>query len=105
MQSRFSRFLVLLPTLWVRSATSLDQFSQPGSISSVVREPSGAVVAKGSVRLLDTTRNQTSSTSTDSDGHYEFAQLLPGDFPWCRAVKIGVLCKSPWWSSAASILT
>jgi Carboxypeptidase regulatory-like domain len=87
MQSRFSRFLVLLPTLRVRSVTAPAQFSQPSGISGVVTEPSGAVVAKGSVRLLDTTRNQTSSTSTDSDGHYEFAQLQPGTSPGAERSK------------------
>ena len=81
MQSRFSRFRVLLPTRWVLSVTWLAEFSQQGSIGGAVTEPSGRVVANGSVRRLEATRNPTSSSSTDSDGHSEFSQLLPGTSP------------------------
>ena len=35
---------------------------------------------KASVTLLDLDRNQTSTASTDASGHYEFSQLLPGDY-------------------------
>jgi len=73
MQSRFSRFLVRLPTLSVVRVAWLARLSQPGSIGRGVTEPSGAVVANGTVRRLDAIRNQTSSTSTDSRAPYELA--------------------------------
>jgi hypothetical protein len=75
-----SRFMVLLSTLFVLTLASFAQFSQRGSISGVVSEASGAVVAKASVDLLDLGRNQKSSASTDASGHYEFSQLLPGEY-------------------------
>ncbi len=62
------------------SVSALAQFSQRGGVSGMVTEPSGAVVPKASVTLLDLGRNQTSTVSTDASGHYEFSQLLPGDY-------------------------
>jgi hypothetical protein len=72
--------MILLPTLFVLTLASFAQFSQRGSINGVVTEPSRAVVPKASVTLLDLGRNQTSTASTDVSGHYEFSQLLPGDY-------------------------
>ena len=80
MRTPLSRFMVLLPTLFVLTLSSLAQFSQRGSISGVVTEASGAVVPKASVTLLDVGRNQKSSASTDASGHYDFSQLLPGTY-------------------------
>jgi hypothetical protein len=80
MRSLFSRFMILLPTLVVLPLVSFAQFSQRGSIGGVVTESSGAVVANASVKVLDVQRNQTSSASTDTGGHYEFSQLLIGSY-------------------------
>src|SRR5580658_3068150 len=80
MRTPLSRFTVLLSTLLVLISASFAQFSQRGSISGVVTEASGAVVPTAPVTLLDLGRNQTSTTHTDANGHYEFSQLLPGNF-------------------------
>lgn len=80
MRTPLSRFMILLPALFVLTLASFAQFSQRGSISGVVTEASGAVVPKASVTLLDLGRNQTSTVSTDASGYYEFSQLLPGDY-------------------------
>ncbi len=80
MRTPLSRFLILLPTLFVLTLASFAQFSQRGSITGVVSEASGAVVPKASVTLLDLGRNQTSTASTNASGQYEFSQLLPGDY-------------------------
>ncbi|MFZ1052918.1 MAG: TonB-dependent receptor [Candidatus Sulfotelmatobacter sp.] len=80
MRTPLSRFMILLPTLFVLTLASFAQFSQRGSISGVVTEASGAVVPKASVTLLDLGRNQKSSASTDASGHYDFSQLLPGSY-------------------------
>jgi len=68
--------LVVLPTLFVLTLFTFAQFSQRG----VVMEASGAVLLKASVTLVDLGRNQTSTTLTDSSGHYEFSQLLPDEY-------------------------
>jgi Carboxypeptidase regulatory-like domain len=68
------------------SVDAIAQFSQRGGVSGVVTEASGAVVPKAAVTLLDVGRNQTSTVSTDASGHYEFSQLLPGDYEVSVAV-------------------
>lgn len=72
--------LSVVTLLLAFSAGAVAQFSQRGGISGVVTEASGAVVPKASVTLLDVGRNQTSVVTTDAGGHYEFSQLLPGDY-------------------------
>ena len=67
MRSPFSRFTTLLATLLLLALSAFAQFSQRGSISGVVTEASGAVVSTASVQLFDLTRNQTSSTTSESD--------------------------------------
>jgi hypothetical protein len=74
------RFLTLLATLFVLTVASFAQFSQRGSINGSVTEASGAVVPKAPVALLDLDRNQTSAATTDASGHYQFSQLLPGNY-------------------------
>jgi Carboxypeptidase regulatory-like domain len=56
------------------------QFAQRGSINGVVTDPSGALTADVRVTLTDLQRNQTSTTTTDSSGHYVFSQLLLGSY-------------------------
>jgi hypothetical protein len=80
MRASLLRFILFLPLLPVITQASFAQFSQRGNISGVVTEASGAVVPKATVSLLDLGRNQTSSAVTDASGHYEFAQLLPGNY-------------------------
>jgi Carboxypeptidase regulatory-like domain len=80
MGTSLSRFMFLLSTLFFFTLASFAQFSQRGSIGGVVTEASGAVVPKAPVKLLDLARNQTSTVNTDANGHYEFSQLLPGDY-------------------------
>jgi hypothetical protein len=80
MRTPLSRFSILLSILFALTLSSFAQFSQRGSIGGVVTEASGAVLPKASVTLLDLGRNQTSTTTTDASGHYEFSQLLPGSY-------------------------
>ena len=75
MPIRWSRFLLLLPSLFLFTLPSFAQFSQRGSISGVVTEASGAVVPQASVTLLDTGRNQTSTTTSDA-GSYAHGRVL-----------------------------
>jgi hypothetical protein len=80
MRTPLPRFMRLLFALFVFTLASFAQFSQRGSINGVITEASGSVVPKASVTLLDLGRNQTSVVITDASGHYEFSQLLPGDY-------------------------
>ena len=80
MRTSSSPFMVLLLSLFVLTPASFAQFSQRGTISGVVTEASGAVVPQASVSLLDLGRNQTATTNTDATGHYQFPQLLPGNY-------------------------
>jgi hypothetical protein len=80
MRTPLSRFMVLLSTLLILFPASFAQFSQRGTINGVVTEASGAVVPNAPVTLLDLGRNQTATANTDANGHYEFSQLLPGNF-------------------------
>ncbi len=80
MRAPMSRFTICLLSMLVLTLTSFAQFSQRGSIGGVVTEASGAVVSKATVTLLDLGRNQTSTATTDASGHYEFSQLLPGNY-------------------------
>ncbi|HVO62752.1 MAG TPA: TonB-dependent receptor [Terriglobales bacterium] len=80
MRVLLSRVTVLLSALFVLALSSFAQFSQRGSISGVVTEASGAVVSAASVTLLDLGRNQTSTSSTDASGQYQFSDLLPGHY-------------------------
>lgn len=80
MRTPLLRFMVLFTTLFAISQVLFAQFSQRGSVSGVVTEASGAVVPKAPVTLLDLGRNQTTTASTDASGHYEFSQLLPGNY-------------------------
>jgi hypothetical protein len=80
MRTPLSRFLILLPALFILTLAAFAQFSQRGSITGMVREASGAVVPNASVTLLDLGRNQTATANTDASGQYEFSQLLPGDY-------------------------
>ena len=80
MRTSMTRFLVVLCALFILTPAAFAQFSQRGSVSGVVTEASGAVVANAPVSLLDLDRNQTATTTTDATGHYSFSQLLPGDY-------------------------
>ena len=80
MRAPMSRFTICLLSMLFLTLTSFAQFSQRGSIGGIVTEASGAVVPKATVTLLDLGRNQTSTATTDASGHYEFSQLLPGNY-------------------------
>jgi hypothetical protein len=51
-----------------------------GHLSGMVSDPSGAVVAGTSVRLLDENGAQVASTFTDSSGNYSFSSLPVGNY-------------------------
>jgi hypothetical protein len=50
------------------------------SIQGVVQDPSGAVVPKASLTLLNTATQVTATSTTDNEGNYRFISLAPGTY-------------------------
>ncbi|HXK62006.1 MAG TPA: TonB-dependent receptor, partial [Acidobacteriota bacterium] len=71
--------LVLLLFLLTSSA-GWAQFTQRGTITGVVTDPSGAVIPGANVTLTDLDRNQTLETVTGDEGTYTFANVTPGRY-------------------------
>jgi len=53
--------------------------AQPGSLTGVVTDPSGGVIAKAAVRLINS-GGASIDTTTNRDGVYEFKNLAPGTY-------------------------
>lgn len=54
--------------------------SVTGSISGIVKDPSGAVIPAARVVALNTRTGVRQTTTTDSDGFYSFPELPIGDY-------------------------
>ena len=48
------------------------------NVQGVVQDPSGAVVPKATVTLVNTGTQVTRTTATDENGNYRFLSLAPG---------------------------
>ena len=68
-----SLLLLLLPL-----AVSAQVTSSTSSVTGVVTDPNGAVVAGATVTLTDTRTSKELTTTTDEQGVYRFAQVQPG---------------------------
>lgn len=62
------------------AAAADDQPVRPGTISGIVVDRTGAVVAGARVRLSRENSSFTQETTTDSDGQFLFASVAPGPF-------------------------
>ncbi|MGH9675642.1 MAG: carboxypeptidase regulatory-like domain-containing protein, partial [Candidatus Acidiferrum sp.] len=51
-----------------------------GRLSGVVTDPTGAVIAGSTVRLLDENQGVVGETTTDSNGQYSFSSLATGNY-------------------------
>jgi hypothetical protein len=82
MSFRFVRILlpslVLLLPLFLMSG-NLDAQTPTGALNGVVTDPSGGVIAKAAVRLINAT-GKSLDTITNRDGLYEFKGLAPGAY-------------------------
>ncbi len=74
-----SRFSVGI-ALAVLSAVNLPAQSISGTITGIVTDPSGAVIANSQLKLRDTQSGSTRDTTTNSDGYYTFASVVPGAY-------------------------
>lgn len=77
MNAMFKRYLTILLALAFWGGVSKSQDITKGSISGVVRDASGAVVAQARVHL--SSPNGDRETMTNSNGGYVFDNLIPGD--------------------------
>jgi hypothetical protein len=72
---------VVVFTVLLAVAVALQaQIVETGTITGVVRDKSGAVIAKTQVRIRNAATGLTSSTLTDSQGIYVSPPLDPGDY-------------------------
>jgi len=51
-----------------------------GRLSGIVRDPSGATLARAEITLSNDATNQQHSTASGSDGRFIFVQLVPGSY-------------------------
>src|SRR5467141_3442051 len=72
--------LILLASLSLLFPTgNLYAQAQPGSLTGVVTDPSGGVIAKAAVRLINSS-DASIDTTTNRGGVYEFKNLAPGTY-------------------------
>ena len=50
------------------------------NVQGAVQDPSGAVVPKATVTLVNVGTNATRTTTTDENGNFRFVSLAPGDY-------------------------
>ncbi len=75
-----SVLLILLASVsLLLAAGDLYAQTQLGSLTGVVTDPSGAVIAKAAVRLINSSGGSI-DTTTNRDGAYEFKNLAPGTY-------------------------
>jgi Carboxypeptidase regulatory-like domain len=70
---------ILIPSLFLLLVGTLHAQAPTGSLSGVVTDPSGAVIAKALVRLI-APGGASLDTTTNKDGVYEFKGLTPGNY-------------------------
>ena len=80
MNRRIVFLTVFLFLLFVCSGRSYAQFAQRGGVEGTVFDSSGAVVPGAQVRLLDLAQNQSRQITTDAAGHFEFDNLIAGQY-------------------------
>ena len=51
-----------------------------GSIIGTVTDPTGSSVPGATVTLINTATSQSRATQSGQDGHYEFVNLIPGNY-------------------------
>ena len=67
---------------WVLFLLSASAFAQTSntSLSGVVKDPSGSVIAQATVILTNADTSATRSQKTGPEGRYSFDLLTPGDY-------------------------
>lgn len=84
--SYLDRWLVTLAILFFvigsqgMTASVFSQTSNTGTVTGVVQDEKGAVVPGASVKLVNLGTNAERTSVTSTDGNYEIAQLVPGNY-------------------------
>jgi hypothetical protein len=65
---------------WVVFCASLCHAQFSSNLQGVVQDPSGAVVPKATVTLVNSATQATRTTATDDSGNYRFVNLAPGAY-------------------------
>src|ERR1700729_976018 len=73
------RFCVLILGVWMTGAATAAWCQATASVRGTVTDPSGAVVAKATVHLIDANSVERVAT-TDDKGRYEFKTVAPGAY-------------------------
>jgi len=85
----------LLALMLFSATVCFAQFSS--NLQGIVQDPSGAVVPKANVTLVNTATQVSRATTSDGNGNYRFVSLAPG------AYKISV--EAPGYSKSESDVT
>lgn len=73
-----AQILAFIVVLGFAAPSSFSQTGATGAIIGTVTDPQGAVVPSADVLLTEKSTNSTSKTTTNSAGHYAFANVNPG---------------------------
>jgi Carboxypeptidase regulatory-like domain len=73
-------FLIFFLVAALAPAPSFSQAINTGTVSGVVTDSSGAVVADATITLTDKSTGTPRSANTNDSGHYIFANVPPGDY-------------------------
>src|SRR5271156_2041433 len=77
---RVAIFAGMLVALWAGSVAAEAQIVENGTITGVVRDRSGAVIANAQVSIRNAATGLSSNTVSDSQGLYVSPPLNPGDY-------------------------
>ncbi len=74
----WARFRIFLGLIIFSAPLCLAQFTS--NVQGVVQDPSGAVIAKATVTLINSGTQVTHTTTTDASGDFRFVSLAPGAY-------------------------
>src|SRR5207248_7440309 len=74
----WERFRIFLGLIIFSAPLCFAQFTS--NVQGVVQDPSGAVISKATVTLVNTGTQLTKTTTTDEGGNYRFLSLAPGGY-------------------------
>lgn len=99
------RFILTFASLLLFAGISASMTAQEvGSISGVVTDPSGAIVANARVMLARTSSKFERTTMSDDEGHFQFLPLDPGAYRLtAEASDLGTVIRDIPVSSRASL--
>src|SRR6185295_7828022 len=80
MRNGLQKYLLVLLTVGLCALPALGQGASTGSLTGIVKDPKGAVVAGATVTVKNTATNQEFSTETNNDGAYSIPTLASGKY-------------------------